>query len=518
MKVLTAAQMRQAEQKCAASGTTMDVLMENAGRAVAETIKNEVKTSGINILILVGPGNNGGDGLVAGRYLRTYGFGVTIYCTEPRPSSDMNLIRARDHGLAVTDINQVSGNKLEEDLSLSDIVLDSLLGTGKSRPISGKLAEIMNNVTEVKKRRPKLKIISLDLPSGLDADTGAVDPACLFADETITLGFPKPGLFNLPGAERAGNIIVVDIGIPHHMADSEIEYVTESMVRENLPERPLISNKGSFGKVMVAAGSARYTGAAYLACSGAMRVGAGLVTLAIPASLHPILAVKLTETTYLPLPESKPGEIIPESGDIIFEESVNYQTMLIGSGLGQGKPAAKMVRELVFEKRNPAIDLVLDADALNIISNERINSQRWRSISGGVILTPHPGEMSRLAGVPVEKIQSDRIGTASRAACEWGKVVVLKGAYTVIAAPDGRVAVSPFANPGLASAGTGDVLAGMIAGFAAQHIPLFNAALAGVYIHGKAGEIVTRNLGNAGVIAGDLLPVIPQAIKTIKEN
>lgn len=518
MKILTATQMRQAEQKCAASGTTTDMLMENAGRAVAGTIKNEEKASGINILILAGPGNNGGDGLVAGRYLRTYGFGVTIYVTAPRPDSDINLIRAKDHGLVVTDISQVSENKFEEDLSSADIVLDAVFGTGKNRVMSGKLVEILNAVAEVKKRRPKLKIICLDLPSGLDADTGTVDPACLFADETITLGFPKPGLFNVPGAERAGIIKVVDIGILHDMADSRIEYITPGIVKDILPVRPFISNKGTFGKVIVIAGSMKYTGAAYLACSGAMRVGTGLVTLAIPASLQPVLAAKLTETTFIPLPESKSGEISPEAVDIINNEVEDYQTILVGSGLGLEKPTAELVKGLIFEKRNSVINMVLDADALNIISNEKMTTERWRGVSGNVILTPHPGEMSRLSGIPVVKIQGDRLGTASRAASEWEKVVVLKGAYTVIAAPDGRVSVSPFANPGLATAGTGDVLAGIISGLAAQHIPIYDAAIAGVYIHGKAGEMVTCSMGDTGMIAGDLLPVIPKVIKIIKES
>ncbi len=518
MKILTAAQMRQAEQKCAAAGTTTAILMENAGRAVAESIKYEVKTSGINILILVGPGNNGGDGLVAGRYLRTYGFGVTIYIMGNRPESDVNLALARDHGLTVNDVNRVSINKFEEDLSNSGMVLDALLGTGKNRPITGKLGEILSTVMEARKRRSDLKIISLDLPSGLDADTGLVDSACLYADETITLGFPKLGLFNMPGMARVGSVKVVDIGIPQAMADSMIDYITAREIKDIIPPRPLISNKGTFGKVMVVAGSPRFTGAAYLACSGAMRVGAGLVTLAVPTSLHTALAAKLTEATFLPLPETKQGEMPPDAGSFLAAETDGYQTMLIGPGLSQSKSIIQMVNTLVFEKRDPQINLVLDADALNCLAQADISAEKWRGVSGGGILTPHPGEMARLTEMPVEKIQGDRIGTASRAAVAWGKVIVLKGAYSVIAAPDGRISVSPFANPGLASAGTGDVLAGIISGLSAQRMSPYDAAIAGVFIHGKAGDVVTCKLGDAGMIAGDLLPVIPGVIKSIKEG
>jgi ADP-dependent NAD(P)H-hydrate dehydratase / NAD(P)H-hydrate epimerase len=513
MKVLTAEQMRQAEQRCSASGTTTDILMENAGRAVAEAIKNEIKTGGVNILILIGPGNNGGDGLVTGRYLRAYGYGVTFYCIGNRADSDKNVILAREHSLVINYLERISTNRFEEDLKKTDILLDALLGTGKNRPITGKLAEVLDIVAEEKKRRPEIKVISLDLPSGLDADTGAVDPKCLFADETITLGFPKTGLFNMPGVERVGKINVVDIGIMDNTAESTIAYITVDGVKTVLPKRPMISNKGSFGKVMVVAGSPRYTGAAYLACSGAMRAGAGLVTAVVSPEIQQILAAKLNETTFLPLPEDD-GQ---DAAEIIEQEISSYQVLLAGPGLGQSEAAANLVKKIIFSNRHHKLRIILDADALNILAKEGAAEEVWQRITGDVILTPHPGEMSRMIGITVEKIQSNRIGTASRKAAEWNKVIVLKGAYTVIAAPDSKVAVSPFANPGLASAGTGDVLAGIISGLAAQGIPLFDAAVAGVYIHGTAGEMVTCNIGDTGMIASDLLTMIPLAIKAIKE-
>jgi ADP-dependent NAD(P)H-hydrate dehydratase / NAD(P)H-hydrate epimerase len=518
MKILTAEQMRKAEQKCAISGTPTSVLMENAGRAVAEAIRNEVNTNGLSVLVLVGPGNNGGDGLVAGRYLRTYGFGVNFYLIGNRPDSDVNVTLAREHGLSIVLADQKNLAQLEEWLSSADIVLDALLGIGKSRPVSGLLADILEMVSKTRKQRPGMRIIALDLPSGLDADTGVVDPACLFADNTITLGFPKPGLFIMPGAERAGKIQVVDIGISHDMAESQSELLTVEMVKPILPHRPLISNKGTFGKVMVVAGSINYTGAAYLACSGAIRAGAGLVTLAIPTSLHPILASKLVETTYLPLPENSPGEPGPEAAKMLARELDGYRTILIGPGLGKSRGTSELIESLIFNKNKSVIGMIIDADALNALSKHGFSTEIWQRMADDAILTPHPGEMARLTGMTVDQVQSDRLGLAARKAKEWHKIIVLKGAYTVIAAPDGRVLVSPFANPGLASAGTGDVLAGVIAGLVAQHVPLFDAAAAGVYIHGKAGEIVTSNLGDTGMAASDLLPVLPKVIKYIKGN
>jgi ADP-dependent NAD(P)H-hydrate dehydratase / NAD(P)H-hydrate epimerase len=518
MKILTADQMRTVEQKCALAGTPAGVLMENAGRAVAEAIRNQTKNPGLSILVLVGPGNNGGDGLVAGRYLRTYGFGVNFYSVGSRPDSDVNVILAREHGLSTTVADRNNLDRLEQWLSSTDIVLDALLGTGKSRPVSGFLSDILKMVRVIKNQRPEMRIVALDLPSGLDADTGAVDPACLYVDETITLGFPKPGLFIMPGAERAGKITIVDIGIPHNLAESDTELLTDDMVKMLLPSRPLISNKGTFGKVLVIAGSVNYIGAAYLACSGAIRVGTGLVTLAVPSSLLPILAVKLTETTYLPLPDSRPGEPGSEAIRILVREIENYQTVLIGPGLGRNSTTAALIESLIFGKYELVTNWIIDADALNALSMFDTVSEMWQRLSGDAILTPHPGEMSRLTAMTVDRIQSDRLGLAKKKAKEWHKTIVLKGAYTVIASPDGQVAVSPFANPGLASAGTGDVLAGVIAGLVAQHIPLFNAAAAGVYIHGKAGENVKFALGDTGMTASDLLPVLPQVIRSIKDK
>jgi NAD(P)H-hydrate epimerase len=516
MKILTVAQMQWAEKECVRRGVPTSVLMENAGQAVAEEVRRIL--GGVKkkrILVLVGPGNNGGDGLVSARYLHDWGARVNVYLLGQRPSDDPNLKLVLERGIKCVNGAEEKLAKLDEWLSSASAVVDAIFGTGKSRPLKGIFAQVLDMVSKAKAKRTNLSLIALDLPSGLNADTGAVDPACPFADYTITLGFPKVGLYNLPGAERAGRITVVDIGIQAHLVESvTTELITGDWAKSVLPGRPLVANKGTFGKVLVVAGSINYIGAAYLACSGAMRVGVGLVTLGMAADLQPILASKLTEVTYLPLPESRRGIISAEAAKLIHRELVNYDVLLMGCGLGQSRSATGLVvATLLRLKLN--VPMVLDADALNILAEV---PQWWQRLAGDAILTPHPGEMAKLTAITVDEVQSDRIGIAKKMAKEWGKIVVLKGAYTVIAAPDGQVRVSPFANPGLASAGTGDVLTGAIAGLVAQGMTLFDAAAYGVYLHGKAGEMVKSRLGDAGMIASDLLTELPIVIKKLKEE
>jgi hydroxyethylthiazole kinase-like uncharacterized protein yjeF len=513
VKVLTVDEMRRAEQECAKAGITTDTLMENAGRAVAEETKRILGGADQkHIILLIGPGNNGGDGLVTARHLHQWGAEVDLFLLGQRPEEDNNLKLVGERGIACYQ----NLDRLSELLPSACAVVDAIFGTGKSRPLGGLFKQALEQVAEAKKKHPELKIIALDLPSGLDADSGACDPSCLYADHTITLGFPKPGLYNLPGTGRAGAITVVDIGIPEYLTKGvTTELITDDWARSVLPKRPLEANKGSFGRVLVVAGSINYIGAAYLACSGAIRVGAGLVTLATASSLQPILATKLTEVTYLPLTESRPGIISAEAADLVLNELKSYQALLLGCGLGQSEQAISFVKSVLIQPKIALPPLVLDADAINTLAK---TPDWWQNLTDDSILTPHPGEMSRLTGLTVNKIQSDRAGTARKMASEWRKTVILKGAYTVIAAPDGRCRISPVANAGLASAGTGDVLAGAIAGLLAQGLNLFDAASLGVWLHAKAGEAVKAELGDTGMIASDLLPMLPIVIKELRNK
>jgi len=517
MKVVTSDQMREIERRAEMVGLTVEALMENAGRAVAEETKKVIGgIAGRRILILVGPGNNGGDGLVAARHFDDWGAEVNLYLCGQRPPQDKNFALTQERG-----INTVRGEqdkdlaKLDSLIFSADIVIDAIFGTGKKRPLQGLFKQALEKISEAKEKHPELMVIAVDAPSGLDVDSGSVDAGCPKADFTITLGYPKPGLFAFPGAEKVGKLIVADIGIPSSMAeDITTELITPEWVKSVLPKRPKGANKGSFGRVLVIAGSINYIGAAYLACMGAARVGAGLVTLATARSLQPILAAKLTETTYLPLPEAEEGIIASEATTVVQKNLPNYDVLAVGCGLGQSPSVVEFVRSLLNLPKAGIPALVLDADALNILAQ----TPQWQhKLKGDVILTPHPGEMARLTGLTVEQIQQDRLGTASKLAIDWGKTIVLKGAYTVVAAPDGRAKICDVANPGLASAGTGDVLTGAIAGLLVQGLPLFEAAACGVYLHAQAGEKVQERLGDAGMLASDLLPVLPQLIREIKE-
>jgi hydroxyethylthiazole kinase-like uncharacterized protein yjeF len=519
VKILTTSQMRQLEESCAQTGLTTDVLMENAGKAVAEETRRILgNVDQKNILFLIGPGNNGGDGLVTARHLHDWGAKVTVYLPMPRAEEDPKLKLVQELGISCLQAADDEGlSKLNELLASADAVIDALFGTGTTRRFGGIIMMTLDRITRAKKARPGWRTIALDLPSGLNADTGAVEPSSLYADYTITLGFPKPGLFRLPGAERVGKITVVDIGMPANLAgEAASEYITEEWVRAVLPERPLQANKGSFGRVLVVAGSINYIGAAYLACSGAIRVGAGLVTLATATSLQSILASKLTEVTYFPLPEFRPGIISSGAAKLLSPQFDWYNALLLGCGLGQSLPVVSFIRSILLSRHKPEMPtLVLDADALNTLAN---TPKWWTLLTNDAILTPHPGEMARLAKITAGEVQSDRVGVARKWAAEWKKTIVLKGANTVIASAEGKVKISLIANPGLASAGTGDVLAGAIAGLVAQGLTLFDAAVCGVYLHAEAGERVRARLGDAGMLASDLLPELPQVIKLLKEK
>jgi len=490
--------------------------MENAGAAVAEEVRKILgAVSEKAILVLIGPGNNGGDGLVTARHLQDWGAKVTLFLFSERPPDDPNLKLAQERSIDCIDATkEAAPDKLAELLPSTSAVIDAIFGIGRIRPFHGTLKKALDVINQAK--RPGLRIIAVDLPSGLNADTGAVDPSCLYADNTITLAFPKIGLFKSPGVERTGRITVADIGIPAYLAEQATdELITADWVRSVLPRRPLNANKGTFGRVIVVAGSNNYIGAAYLACTSAMRVGTGLVTLATAARIQSILAAKLTEATYLPLPEAHPGIISPGAAKLIHQNLNGYNALLLGCGLGQSQAVIKFIEDLLLRVRAAPPPLILDADALNILAGV---PNWWQRLTGDAILTPHPGEMARLAGVTVDEVQSDRIGITKGLARKMNKTIVLKGACTVIVTPDGRTGISPVANPGLASAGTGDVLSGIIAGLVAQGLSFFDAAAAGVFLHGEAGEMVKSRLGDAGMIASDLLPVLPLVIKQLKEE
>lgn len=514
MKIVTPGQMKTIEGRAVELGVAVPVLMENAGLAVAREV--QCWLGGVEnkaLLVLVGPGNNGGDGLVAARHLHDWGAKVQVYIFARGMENDPNLDQVTQRRIPVVqqkyDKDYVN---LRQMLAEAHVVVDALLGTGKARRVEGSLAGIMRVLKEARQLTPHLRLVALDLPTGLNSDTGEVDPACAAADLTVTLGYPKLGMLLFPGAAYLGKMIVADIGIPAGQADDvTVEMSTVEWVRSVLPARPLDAHKGTFGRVLIVAGSRNFVGAAYMATAAVMRVGAGLVTLATPDHVYPLIAGRLTEATYLPLPEAGPGVIAGDAVGIVRDELTRYDVLLIGCGLGQRAATVWFVQRLLASPLS--LPVVVDADGLNALTKV---ADWWKMLPHEAVLTPHIAEMARLTGMEAEQVSAGRLAVARDKAQEWDKVVVLKGAHTIIASPTGRVAISPWANPGLASGGTGDVLAGAIAGLLGQGLDPFHAAAAGVYLHGLAGEMVKQELGDAGMLASDLLPVLPLAIKQIK--
>lgn len=514
MKLVTVEQMRYLDRN---AGVPVPQLMENAGLAVAQEVwllLGEVAERAI--VVLAGPGNNGGDGLVAARHLHDWGSKVNVYMLKPRDADQDDVYRqVVERDIPVKTVAEDEGfQALEEMLSRAEVVIDSLLGTGRMRTIDGELAEIMKRLAAARQRPLPPRILALDVPSGVDGDTGAADPLCVPAEVTVTMAHSKVGLHTLPAAQYCGRVEVADIGIPAALSQElPYELMTAAWARSLLPPRPPEANKGTFGKVLVVAGSTNYIGAAYLAAVGAGRVGAGLVTLACARSIYPIMASKLVESTFLPLPDVE-GFLTGESAHSVLQAlDQGYSALLVGCGLGQMAYVQAFIQSVLPRLKGETLRaVVIDADGLNALASRE---HWWQELTLPAIVTPHPGEMSRLTGLPIADIQADRLQTAVRQASAWRTTVILKGAHTVVASPDGRARVSPFANPALASGGTGDVLAGAIAGLVAQGLEPFDAAALAVYLHGQAGEKVRGELGDAGLLAGDLLPALPQVIREL---
>jgi hydroxyethylthiazole kinase-like uncharacterized protein yjeF len=536
---VTAVQMRALETEAVTHGATWEGLIEVAGLRIAQAITRRYGTGNRQrVLVLCGPGNNGGDGLVVARHLHDLGWDLRCLTWARDGARDAHLLAplsSRRVPVAALSAG-ASRSDLAEHLEWCTLVVDALLGTGLQRAVEGELADMLHVVGRAGK-----EIVAVDIATGIDSDTGSVKGAALAATLTVAVGLLKVGHVQYPGRLYAGSVELEAIGLDAQKA-AELargQMLSHEYIASLLPERPRDANKGTFGKAFIVAGSINYVGAAALATQGALRAGTGLVTLGCPGDLLGILATKLTESTFLPLPADL-GALGSHAVEKLYEALTDYNALLVGCGLGKDKETAAFMRHLFtaptssspssrpigFAARTPVSKetgtaagtlppLVLDGDALNLMAEW----DQWQeAVPGGTILTPHPGEMARLLSTTVDEVQSDRVGTASRAAAKWKMVVVLKGAATVIAKTDGRVFVSPFATPALATAGTGDVLAGAIVGFLAQGLDPVAAACAGVYLHGLAGEMLEREYGPAGGLAGDLPTLLALAQREVRDR
>lgn len=534
MKLVTADQMRALEQRADASGNTYAMMMERAGKAVADAILTRYDARDLRVLVLVGPGNNGGDGLVCARYLRDAGARVALYLWKrAERADDENLRLCRERNIPVTRAeDDANFAALKNFLAEANIIVDALLGTGVTRPIEGLLKELLvttkqlcnDSTIQLTQLAPSPsrslalslpRIVAVDLPSGLNPDTGALDPATLDADLTVTFAFPKIGQLTFPGANAVGELVVADIGIPAEWAPADaLDVATAREIAALLPPRARDSHKGTFGKAMICAGSSNYVGAAYLAGAAATRAGAGLVTLALARTIYPMIASALHETTFVALPDDN-GALIPDAARVLLDHLAGYDALLLGCGFGRHPQTIAFVNQILNHK-SEILNCVVDADALFALAQTR---DWWTRLAPNTaILTPHPGEMATLTGLPRDAIQADRVNIAKKFAAQWQQIVVLKGAHTVVASPDGRATLLPFATPALATAGTGDVLAGTIVAMLAQGLKPYDAALVGAYLHGLAGTIAEHEIGKAGAVASDVLARLPEALRRVKRE
>ncbi len=490
------------------------VLMERAGGGIVRHLEEHSgPVQGKTITILCGKGNNGGDGLVVARLLhrrraRIHVVLLTAITDLSRDTAAMyhKLVRVAGRSAIV---RFRSADQARPLLTSSDILVDALLGTGLSSVVTGIYGEAIDLINSAGK-----PVIAVDIPSGLHADTGAILGRAIRATLTITCGLPKLGLYIGAGIDQAGAIRIVDIGIPPayvEAVESQTLLLTSGSAVQSLPERVPSAHKGIFGHAGIIAGSVGKTGAAALAARAALRIGAGLVTVATPSSVNDVLEAKLLEAMTMPLPETKARTLARSGLDRILTFIQARTAIAIGPGLSTHHETVELVQALMKHLDRPS---VLDADALNALVGR---ASMLTECKTPPILTPHPGEMARLeVDATVQSVNADRIGTARRFARERGVFVVLKGARTVIARPDGLVAICPTGNPGMATAGTGDVLTGMIVGLLAQRVPPWEAACAATYFHGSAGDLASQHLGQAGMLASDLIAHIPYALQPTK--
>jgi NAD(P)H-hydrate epimerase len=514
MLIVTAAQMqaldRRTIEEASVPGTT---LMERAGAGVVARLEQQISSlRGKAITVFCGKGNNGGDGFVVARLLHKKRAKVRVFTLAPakdlsRDAASMYRQLVRTAGKTVVKPFS-SASQIQTILGDSHVIVDALLGTGLAAPVTGQYADAIESINQARRLT-----VAVDLPSGIHADTGAVLGQAVKADLTVTFGLPKLGLFQNQGIDHAGRVEIVDIGIPPAYVDaieSRIRLITAPFVRTALPPRRLSSHKGTFGHAGIIAGSVGKTGAAAMSALAALRVGAGLVTVAIPASVNDVLEAKLLEVMTIPMPDTKARTLSRAALDRLKDFIAARTAVAIGPGLSTHPETVELVQALVRQLDRPS---VLDADALNALAGRAALLTECKIPP---ILTPHPGEMARL--VPDSSAQSvngDRIGTAARFAGARGCYVVLKGARTVIAGPDGMVAICPTGNPGMATAGTGDVLTGMIAGLLAQGLPSWEAACAATYVHGLAGDLAAEVIGQTSLMAGDVIDHIPYALTNI---
>jgi NAD(P)H-hydrate epimerase len=490
------------------------VLMENAGKVVVDEIIKARNTYS-KVIIVCGPGNNGGDGFVIARHLYNLFVPVKVFvvgkASELNHDAMLNYSILKKLDFEIDEISDDAGLiKFEKFLRRDNLIVDSIFGTGMSREIQGIFAKVIIAINEMADM-----VLSVDLPSGINGNDGHVLGVAVEADKTVALVIPKVGNIMFPGSDYNGELIIKGIGVPDMIIEQVgIKYnlITRDIIEPLVPHRKRNSHKGDYGKGQIIAGSIGLAGAAILACKAALRTGMGLLKLYIPESLNMLITTSVPEVITIPLNEVRRGVIGISNFQKIIEDASWADVIAIGPGCGVNAEVSELIKRLLNES---VIPLVIDADGINALSK----SLYWlEEKKCPVILTPHVGEMSRLTGLSADEINASPIDIAVQFSQKWDTIVVLKGARTVIATPSGEVYVNINGNSGMATAGSGDVLTGIITSLIAQGLEPVQASILGVFIHGRAGDIMVEQRGEHGLLAGDLILGLTKAIRELVES
>jgi len=509
MKASTVEAMRRLDERAVREfGIPEQILMENAGLAVYTAIARSWEVVGRRFAVLCGIGNNGGDGLVVARKLRSEEARVvTVVLGDPERFTgaarlQLELYRAGGGEL----VAEPESDEVEQVLAAADVVVDGILGTGLTRDVGGRYADVIERVNRCGK-----PVTAIDIPSGVDGDTGQVRGVAVRADLTVTFGLPKLGNLLHPGAALGGRLVVSHISFPPELWHAD-ELPVSIGLPSVLPPRSPDGHKGSFGDVLVVAGAAGYYGAPTFAAMSVLRAGAGYVRLAAPRSAVPGLATGAREAVFVPQPETATGSLALSALDGLLELGSRVDFVVVGPGVSLDEETAELVRRLTAAVDAP---LLVDGDGLTAVAAE-LDTVRRRTAA--TVLTPHPGEMARLVGSDIAAVRAAPVDTARGVARDLGAVTLLKGARTLIALPDGTVRINPSGCSALATAGSGDVLTGTIAAMCGLGLPVEEAAVTGVFVHGLAGDIAAARHGEDGVTAGDVLAALPAAVRRLRED
>ena len=502
--IVTPKQMKKLENASHIAGVSLSCLMDNAGFELANFIMHKTDNVKSKICFLCGKGNNGGDGFVSANILAQKGYSVCVMLLCDSPCTELSISAYK----SIKNVEIITDNFIEHLASDFDVLVDCVYGTGFRGTLSNKIASVFDVCNKISAMK-----IACDIPSGVCAFNGVADKSTIMCDYTVTFGALKCGMAIQPATQYCGEITICDIKIPKKTYQDfkfNCNIIDESFIKDTIKKRNPLSHKGDFGKLLNISGCKNYVGAATLSTLSALRSGVGICTLASTEYVSSIVATNAFETTFMPLSSNLNGMISKNNAEIIIEKCKNSSAVLFGCGCGQSEDITYLAKQII---KNTKCPLIIDADGINAIQN---SIDILKDTEASIIITPHPGELSRLCGVSISEVVSRRIELAIEFACNYNVIVVAKGSDTIIATPQGDLYISKTGNSGLSRGGSGDVLAGIIASFSAQGISCVNSACAGTFLHGYTADIVAQKKSMQGMLPTDIIDELPFVFKAFE--